>query len=252
MDLIITASCRGRRGRVQFSFSYYTFVSSQMMDSPQRGHSVTTGAALYTRNGDGGMSRLFTGEKRRKTDLVFEAMGTIDELCCMIGAAHAESMASAVNQDRLSEPLLDIMSRLFDCGSHIAKPPVTDSDVTVGVDGDFDNRSVGASAGSLGIGDEHVQRLEEWIDNMTIELPGLASFILPSGGRTSVQLHIARAVCRRAERRVAGLVQDSACSPVVLRYLNRLSDFLFAAARWSNYREGHEEIRYQRSSNEDV
>merc|ERR1719263_20245 len=93
---------------------------------------------------------------------------------------------------------------------------------------------------------DHIDRLEDWIDALTEELPELTSFILPTGGRASAQLHVARTVCRRAERRTVGLVQDGVCDPNVLKYLNRCSDFLFSAARWVNYCENNEEIQYQR------
>ena len=211
----------------------------------------------YTRSGDAGTSQLFTGERRSKTDITFEAMGTVDELCCVVGTVHAELMAStgdihAEMYGELSEWLLDVMSRLFDCGSHIAKPPKLkskdeDDNSVDDSDSDADDEPVFKSDGVGGGFDaEHVERLEEWIDVMTDKLPELTSFILPTGGRASAQLHVARTVCRRAERRTVGLVQDGVCDPNALRYLNRLSDFFFTAARWTNYCEGQEEIQYRR------
>jgi cob(I)alamin adenosyltransferase len=210
----------------------------------------------YTRSGDTGTSQLFTGERRSKMDITFEAMGTVDELCCVVGTVHAELMTSTGDVDakkygELSEWLLDVMSRLFDCGSHIAKPPKIKSkdedDSDSDSDSDADGRSVFKPDGVGGGFDaEHVERLEKWIDAMTDNLPELTSFILPTGGRASAQLHVARTVCRRAERRTVGLVQDGVCDPNVLRYLNRLSDFFFTAARWTNFCEGQEEIQYRR------
>ena len=195
-------------------------------------------------------------------------MGTVDELCCVVGTVHAELMASTSDVDakkyeELAEWLLDVMSRLFDCGSHIAKPPKLkskseeedDDDDDDDDDGDDDESDSDAADDepifkSDGVGGgfdaDHVERLEEWIDVMTDKLPELTSFILPTGGRASAQLHVARTVCRRAERRTVGLVQDGVCDPNVLRYLNRLSDFFFTAARWTNYCEGQEEIQYRR------
>ena len=215
----------------------------------------------YTRGGDSGTSQLFTGERRSKTDITFEAMGTVDELCCVVGTVHAELMVSTSDVDakkyeELAEWLLDVMSRLFDCGSHIAKPPKLKSKSEEEDDDDDDDESDSDAADdepifkSDGVGGgfdaDHVERLEEWIDVMTDKLPELTSFILPTGGRASAQLHVARTVCRRAERRTVGLVQDGVCDPNVLRYLNRLSDFFFTAARWTNYCEGQEEIQYRR------
>jgi len=218
----------------------------------------TTKNVPYTRGGDSGTSQLFTGERRSKTDITFEAMGTVDELCCVVGTVHAELMASTGDVDaekygELAEWLLDVMSRLFDCGSHIAKPPKLksknedDDDDDDDSDSDTDDEPIFKSDGiGGGFDTEHVERLEEWIDVMTDKLPELTSFILPTGGRASAQLHVARTVCRRAERRTVGLVQDGVCDPNVLRYLNRLSDFFFTAGRWTNYCEGQEEIQYRR------
>ena len=211
----------------------------------------------YTRGGDSGTSQLFTGERRSKTDITFEAMGTVDELCCVVGTVHAELMSSTGDTNskqygKLSDWLLDVMSRLFDAGSHIAKPPkLKDDDASNSVNYEptseeqpkFLSDGVGG-----GFNAEYVERLEEWIDDMTDELPELTSFILPTGGRASAQLHVARTVCRRAERRTVGLVENGVCDPNILRYLNRLSDFFFTAARWTNYCENREEIQYRRHS----
>jgi len=225
----------------------------------------------YTRGGDSGTSQLFTGERRAKDDDIFEAMGTVDELCSAAGIAHAEILArdrdhyefdksTKASQDSASksddesviqiqspiygdlpEWMLDIMSRLFDAGSHIAKPnprqqlksKARDTNKGVnGVGGNFDP--------------QHTENLELWIDIMTEELPELNSFILPTGGQLSAQFHLARTICRRAERRTVCIVEDGCCDPNVLRYLNRLSDFFFTAARYANYCEGVDEIQYRR------
>lgn len=161
----------------------------------------------YTRGGDSGTSQLFTGERRSKTDITFEAMGTVDELCCVVGTVHAELMASTSDVDakkyeELAEWLLDVMSRLFDCGSHIAKPPKLKSKSEEEDDDDDDDESDSDAADdepifkSDGVGGgfdaDHVERLEEWIDVMTDKLPELTSFILPTGGRASAQLHVDR------------------------------------------------------------
>ena len=215
----------------------------------------------YTRGGDQGTAQLLTGERRSKHDVAFDAMGTVDELCAVVGVAHAAYMQSANNNNNnsnnleqptaiitMNEWLLEIMSRLFDIGSYVAKPrkqsATNDSTPTFTPDG------VGG-----GFHEQHTQELEDWIDLLTEALPELQSFILPTGCLTSAHFHVARTVCRRAERTVVPLIvgdNDSSsllrpvCDPNVLKYLNRLSDFLFAAARWVNYQEQVGEVLYQR------
>ena len=139
------------------------------------------------------------------------------------------------------------MSRLFDIGSHLAKPPKQPGGAFVadGVGGGFDAA--------------HTVELEAWIDLLTEQLPELTSFILPTGARAAAHLHLARTVARRAERLVVPLVfgdddgddKNDAhggrlCDPNALKYLNRLSDFFFTAARYVNYVQGREEIIYRR------
>lgn len=179
------------------------------------GGTLTSKNVPYTRSGDKGTSALHTGERRRKDDRVFEAMGTVDELCSFVGVCHTEIEHEA----QLQAWLIDIMSRLFDIGSLMARPPKEDQDAEP-----FDIR--------------FVEELEEWIDIMTEELPALTSFILPTGSRASAHFHVARTVCRRAERRSL----DVNVHPNALKYLNRLSDFLFTAGRYVN----DDEILYQK------
>lgn len=237
----------------------------------------------YTRTGDQGTSQLFTGERRRKDDAAFEAMGAVDELCTFVGAVHTEISTATDNDNdvdygELDDRLLRIMSRLFDLGSHVAKPlrrtteepddsagdsdgDSTDSSIGDTDDSDDDtercpeqpradnNTSSSLSSSSYGthFDPDHVRDLECWIDDMTEALPELTSFVLPTGCRASTQLHVARTVCRRAERSVLCLVEDvHVCDPCALTYLNRLSDFLFSAARFTNYVNGHDEILYRR------
>lgn len=185
----------------------------------------------YTRTGDQGTAQLGNGERRSKTDDAFEAMGTVDELCSFVGVAHSHLLNSHKScYGELPVRLLDVMSRLFDVGSHVAKPSTTF--VPNGIGDGFDAN--------------HVDDLEEWINEMTNDLPELTSFILPTGAPSSAALHVARTVCRRAERRLVPLVvHHQTCDPNALKYLNRLSDFFFVSARWVNYKEGQEEIEYK-------
>lgn len=177
----------------------------------------------YTRSGDQGASRLPSGQFRPKNDALFEALGTVDELCAVVGVCHAllsESSATTLNNnptnddDELKEWLVDVMSRLFDIGSQIAAEKETNDY--------FDVQAA-------------VEELEDRIDVMTDRMPPLGSFVLPTGSLVAAQLHVARTVCRRAERLC---LQN--------RYLNRLSDFLFTAARYVLHVQKKPEFLYRK------
>lgn len=200
---------------------------------------TTTKNVPYTRTGDQGTSQLGTGERRSKDDCNFEALGTVDELCSVVGLVHAHlndkrnNFASSNKLDAVSTQLLEIMSRLFDIGSHVAKPSTH-----------FEANGIGG-----GFDAHHIEDLESWINEMTNALPELTSFILPTGSPAAAQLHVARTVCRRAERRMVPLVTDhETCDPNALKYLNRLSDYFFTAARFVNACQEYLEIQYQRTN----
>lgn len=216
------------------------------------GGKLTSKNVPYTRKGDTGTSQLFTGERRSKDDVLFEALGTVDELCTVVGVVYAELNASiekhmAENDTQaknnstlyadLPEQLLDVMSRLFDVGSHIATPQYQQN-----------KESTKEKKRNNEFHSHHSSLLEEWIDTMTEELPELTSFILPTGSTASAQLHVARTVCRRAERRMVPLVQpeEGTVDPAALAYVNRLSDYFFTAARFVNYCEDRDEVQYRR------
>ena len=227
----------------------------------RKGGTFTSKNVPYTRSGDEGTSMLLTGERRSKDDASFEAMGTVDELCSVVGVAHAEllhvvatktpSSENSIDYGELDDWLLEIMSRLFDVGSHVAKPKrkrvreENTSNCDFQDDSEIENSFTPDGIGG-GFDEVHIDILEEWIDILTERLPELTSFVLPTGGKASAQLHFARCVCRRAERRVLPLVREGVCDPNTARYLNRLSDFLFTAARWCNFCEGKEEVQYRR------
>lgn len=211
----------------------------------RHGGRLTEKNVPYTRTGDKGTSQLLTGERRSKDDLAFEAMGTIDELTSIIGVSHAELTKESDQAEELygdlPEWLLDIMSRLFDIGSHVAKPRKVHDDDSEEEDMPFVADGIGG-----GFDEAHIEALEDCVDVLTDDLLELKSFILPTGSVPAAQLHNARCVCRRAERRMVPLVQQKVCDPNALKYVNRLSDFFFTAARWVNQRQGVEEIVYRR------
>lgn len=185
---------------------------------------------LYTRTGDKGESSLYNGERRSKTDPVFEALGEQDELCAAIGIAREYC---AIGRNNLSPMLIEIQSRLFDLGAAVATPRNTSSvDKIV----------------YTAFNPKHTEQLELWIDTLDAEMPPLTTFIIPSGGLSSTHLHMARVVCRRAERAVVPLIADMQIDVEVGRYLNRLSDLLFAAARVAAQREQREEIEWRKAA----
>ena len=164
---------------------------------------------IYTKTGDRGETSLFGGARVRKDDARIEAYGTVDELNSVIGVARAVWPASSSDGQ-----LHAIQSDLFDIGAHLASP--------------------GSSrfAGPDGV---RITALEQSIDAMEADLAPLKTFILPGGSLPASHLHVARTVCRRAERLVVALRDDDPATTASITYLNRLSDFLFVAARYANH-----------------
>ncbi|KAI9090079.1 Adenosylcobalamin biosynthesis, ATP:cob(I)alamin adenosyltransferase-like protein [Phlyctochytrium arcticum] len=185
---------------------------------------------VYTRTGDKGTSSLFNGERRPKNDDVFEALGSTDELSSLLGLAQAHA---STDNAFLNSKIQKIQSLLQDIGSNVATPRTNATEARLA-------RTQFDPDGTL------VKELENWIDEFDTELPPIRNFILPSGGKTASTLHVARSVCRRAERRVVPLVQDGLADESCAKYLNRLSDFLFTAARFTAKREGQEETIYRK------
>ena len=173
---------------------------------------------IYTRTGDGGDTGLFGGGRVPKDDARVEAYGTVDELNSTLGVALAH-----VHDDGVRSALGRIQSDLFAIGARLATPPSRDG------------RPVPAVP-ELPVG--RIGEMESWIDDAEAETGRLKSFILPAGTAGASHLHNARAVCRRAERRTVKLAHSSFVDPDVIRYLNRLSDYLFAAARLENHLAG--------------
>jgi cob(I)alamin adenosyltransferase len=170
---------------------------------------------IYTRTGDAGRTRLATGQELSKADLRVEAYGAVDETNACLGLARLHTGAAP----ELDAILARIQNELFDLGADLSTPPVKDEGAW------------------LRMSDNQVARLEAEIDNLNGQLPELTSFVLPGGTPASAALHLARTVCRRAEREAVRLVEaGEPVSGPALRYLNRLSDFLFVAARYANDR----------------
>ncbi len=179
---------------------------------------------LYTKTGDSGETGLFDGRRVRKACPRTETYGTIDELNSLLGLARAEPLPESV------EGVLGrVQCELFEVGAELA----TLEDAT------RDNRTIGP---------KHVEALESDIDRLQSNLAPLQNFILPTGTRAAATLHVARAVCRRAERRLFAAIDqaEEAISPVLGAYLNRLSDLLFVLARAINADAGRPEVPWRK------
>ena len=191
---------------------------------------LTRQMKIYTKTGDKGTSSLFTGERRPKDDPIFQTLGAVDELTSMLGLAR-DYVTDLPQLSPLNEQLANVQCRLQDINSNIATPRTG-----------ADQHKLSKTA----FQDSRVSLLESWIDAMDTELPPLKNFILPSGGKSSSSLHVCRAICRRAERHITPLARDEQCDRACAVYLNRLSDYLFTAARFVAMKEGKEEVIYRK------
>jgi cob(I)alamin adenosyltransferase len=172
---------------------------------------------IYTRAGDAGETSLGDGARVPKTDPRIEAYGTVDELNAAIGFALAGELPDEFR------PWLEVVQNdLFDLGADLSVPLEDERE-------------------RLRVTPAQVGRLEEHCDRVNERLEPLRSFVLPGGTEAAARLHLARTVCRRAERRAAGLAQGASVNPAALAYLNRLSDLLFILARAANAAAGEEE-----------
>jgi len=185
---------------------------------------------IYTKTGDKGRSSLYTGERRAKDDKIFSALGAIDELSCQVGLARELGKSKNLDAEILDQ-LERVQCLLQDIGSCVATPMST---------------ARPAHLKRVGFNSRHTKELEQWIDDYTLKLPPLENFVLPGGGVVAATVHVARAVCRRAEREVIPLLAEEECEAEVGKYLNRLSDFLFTLARHIVVKEGGEETIYTR------
>jgi cob(I)alamin adenosyltransferase len=185
---------------------------------------------VYTRQGDQGETALSGGQRIPKDAPRIEAYGTVDELNSFVGVARATVTELAVAEPRLAvlaAILLRVQHELFNLGSFLATLPE-----------DF-------RANQARVTEVEVAQLEAEMDLMNQDLPPLRSFVLPGGSRLNGELHVCRTVCRRAERIAVALARGESIAPVVVRYLNRLSDALFVWSRWASHVAGTPETLWE-------
>ncbi len=175
---------------------------------------------IYTRTGDKGTTGLGDGSRTDKDNLRVEAFGSVDELNSVIGMLATHELPDAISRE-----LVEIQNDLFDIGGELCIP------------------------GHSVVTDNQVERLERMLDALNEDLQPLKEFILPGGTPAAAVCHLARTVCRRAERRVVSLAREESISEPGLRYLNRLSDLLFVMARSLNSTAGVDDVLWQRGRN---
>jgi cob(I)alamin adenosyltransferase len=178
---------------------------------------------IYTRTGDKGDTGLIGSRRVPKSHPRVAAYGDVDELCALIGVVRA-----AAGDQALDALLHDVQRQLFAVGAQLADP----------------RAAIGSKRAKAAVAADHVRRLEQAIDARQAELPPLAAFILPGGSNVGALLHLARTVCRRAERSAVALARRQRVDPLVLTYLNRLSDLLFVLARHENHRRSKPEHQW--------
>jgi cob(I)alamin adenosyltransferase len=185
---------------------------------------------IYTRTGDDGSTGLGSGERRKKYDLRVAAYGTLDEANAAIGIARLHTGSDGVLDAALSR----IQNDLFDVGADLCTP----------------GKGKGPDGARLTVTQAQVDWLESEIDRLNDELAPLRSFVLPGGSPAAAYLHLARTICRRAERLIAELKDrpDESVGDEVLKYVNRLSDFLFVAGRYANGK-GARDVLWQPGQN---
>lgn len=176
---------------------------------------------IYTKTGDDGETSLFAGGRVRKSEARVDAYGTVDELNSVLGMVRMHPLP-----DGADAWLEQVQNELFVIGADLATPTTANVEWLVRLD------------------DAPIKQLEIRIDRMDDDLPPLENFILPGGAPAAATLHLARTVCRRAERICVRLGDDSEINANIIPYLNRLSDFLFTLARWVNLKLGENEKRW--------
>lgn len=176
---------------------------------------------IYTKTGDKGMTSLIGGTRVAKNSVRLEAYGTVDELNSYLGMLRSYAIDGQIKSE-----LIAIQSKLFDIGGNLATDPA--------------NQQV-----KLEVKDADIEMLEKAIDRMDAEVPPMKYFVLPGGDQVVAFCHIARTVCRRAERRILDLAGEAAVDELLISYINRLSDYLFMLSRKTAFEMGVEEIKWE-------
>ncbi len=187
-------------------------------------HAMMARMKIYTATGDDGTTGLFDGSRVSKTDLRVESYGCVDELNSQLGLA-----AVACDNERLHRMLALLQPRLFDLGSDLATP--------------LDPKSKNAAVAAVPrIAQKHIEVIERCIDDLWGDLPEMRHFILPGGTELAARLHVARTVCRRAERVIVALAASEPINESAVIFVNRISDLLFAMARYANHAAGRDDV----------
>ena len=176
---------------------------------------------LYTRTGDQGTTSLVGGQRIKKNSARLEAYGTIDELSSALGMLGADPDCP----DEIKGQIRNVQNELFNIGGYLATAP-----------------EEGQKPECASVTDAKLAELEGWIDALDEQTPKIRAFVLPGGSAPASKAHMARVICRRAERRILDLADTEYVDPAVVRYVNRLSDWLFAAARYLNFILGVDEV----------
>jgi cob(I)alamin adenosyltransferase len=185
-----------------------------------------TKSNLYTRTGDTGTTSLVGGARVKKNSERLEAYGTLDEFSSQLGCVLSDPSCPP----EIRAQLLDVQNMLFNVGCYLATAPEEGKPAPV----------------VTGLDDEVMSRLEHWIDELDEKTPRVKAFVLPGGSPLAAMAHVARTTCRRAERRILDLNDVEPVAPIVIGYVNRLSDYLFILARYFNHLSGVEEIIWRR------
>lgn len=182
---------------------------------------------IYTRGGDTGDTALYGGQRVGKNNARIEAAGAVDELNAALGLAAAQLAAADWECPLLTELLTAVQHHLFDLGAELASPQPAEQGTTL-------------------LEDRHVETLEQAIDQLESQLQPLRQFVLPGGDLVAAQLHLARAVCRRAERSIVTLTHVDPVRNLPVKYVNRLGDLLFVAARTANHSAGRGDVPWDK------